>query len=644
MSSSQRGGTEEVDISSGSQYRYPPKSGNYFSTHFIMGGEKFDSPQPESFLFGENSDLNFLGTKPVPFPYPPPQANEPTKTLKALMNIRRDSVHLTKVKSEGEDGSETDDLGKYNVVFTVDSDVKMNVTIHYMCTEEVNSTGLTYTSKVPHLSSTSCHMRRGAGQVFSMPDHYLQAGDHEAELLGCLERDLLPVVIHCQSEEGDEPRQSHVTIAAVDKHTDGSFALKTLKQKLFVDGLCYLIQEIYGVERKSNDEIIDEEIDDTGAECVVCMCDSRDTIILPCRHLCLCNACADSLRYQANNCPICRAPFRALLQIRALQKTGHSATHPALAGEPQPEGVPPGYELVSLVEALNEPLVHASAAAVAHPPPLQLYVDSAVVERNAASSGGNKKRSKRRGSKDPHSAAAAGSSRDHRQRGSSDKNAASSPPPVEDPLDPEALPPAPASPPTRRVLVGSGGGSDVEIVDETVSSSRKSSGVLEKRGGSSRSLPTFQDPDCFSSASAHASQLGLDLGSGDSKDKEDTEEEKEPTTEDELLRDRDDTDTVFKDNEEDDEDDEPVIVSLGTEGMQTGSLPDTPRSAGSLRSSQESSSSANSSKQLLAGGGEGGGGGPGRSDTDSLAARKGSRPRSGRGIRTSSIAPQPDAF
>ena len=53
--------------------RYPPRSGNYFSTHFIMGGEKFDSPQPESFLFGENSDLNYLGYKPVPFPYPPPQ-------------------------------------------------------------------------------------------------------------------------------------------------------------------------------------------------------------------------------------------------------------------------------------------------------------------------------------------------------------------------------------------------------------------------------------------------------------------------------------------------------------------------------------------------------------------------------------------
>lgn len=65
----------------------------------------------------------------------------------------------------------------------------------------------------------------------------------------------------------------------------------------------------------------DDDTEDNGSECVICMCDVRDTLILPCRHLCLCNSCADSLRYQANNCPICRAPFRALLQIRALQKS-----------------------------------------------------------------------------------------------------------------------------------------------------------------------------------------------------------------------------------------------------------------------------------------------------------------------------------
>ena len=31
-----------------------------------MGGERFETTQPESYLFGENQDLNFLGNRPVP--------------------------------------------------------------------------------------------------------------------------------------------------------------------------------------------------------------------------------------------------------------------------------------------------------------------------------------------------------------------------------------------------------------------------------------------------------------------------------------------------------------------------------------------------------------------------------------------------
>lgn len=105
---------------------------------------------------------------------------------------------------------------------------------------------------------------------------------------------------------------------------------------------------------------IDDENEDNSGECVICMSDTRDTLILPCRHLCLCNSCADSLRYQANNCPICRAPFRALLQIRAVQKS-LSGTHTNITTQQQAlqdtnaENVPPGYIAVSLIEALNGP-------------------------------------------------------------------------------------------------------------------------------------------------------------------------------------------------------------------------------------------------------------------------------------------------
>ena len=100
--STNRSNSDETTLNTSSgAYRYPPKNGGaYFSNHFIMGGEKFDTPQPEAFLFGENSDLNFLDTKPAPFPYPPPQATEPTKTLRSLINIRRDSVHLSLIPGQ----------------------------------------------------------------------------------------------------------------------------------------------------------------------------------------------------------------------------------------------------------------------------------------------------------------------------------------------------------------------------------------------------------------------------------------------------------------------------------------------------------------------------------------------------------------
>ena len=59
------------------------------------------------------------------------------------------------------------------------------------------------------------------------------------------------------------------------------------------------------------------------------MSELRDTLILPCRHLCLCKICADNLRYQANNCPICRAPFIALLRLKAVRRISDARVTPA---------------------------------------------------------------------------------------------------------------------------------------------------------------------------------------------------------------------------------------------------------------------------------------------------------------------------
>lgn len=90
------------------------------------------------------------------FPYPPPQSNEPTKTLKSLVNIRKESLRFVrcpepvgKLADDNKIGDgppkSAEGNGKgtyYNIEFTFDCDARVAITIFYFCTEEVTPTGV----------------------------------------------------------------------------------------------------------------------------------------------------------------------------------------------------------------------------------------------------------------------------------------------------------------------------------------------------------------------------------------------------------------------------------------------------------------------------------------------------------------------
>lgn len=106
------------------------------------------------------------------------------------------------------------------------------------------------------MASEVYHCKRGVNQTFLQTSHIFNPTMFSSELSYTPDRDVYPIVIHCVADEGpEESKQSHTTICVVDHHSDGTYGLRALKQKIFVDGLCYLLQEIYGIENKCNNKV-----------------------------------------------------------------------------------------------------------------------------------------------------------------------------------------------------------------------------------------------------------------------------------------------------------------------------------------------------------------------------------------------------
>lgn len=69
-------------------------------------------------------------------------------------------------------------------------------------------------------------------------------------------------------------------------------------------------------------EIFGSETTADGAarqDCIVCQSEPRDTVALPCRHMCLCSKCADYMRtrtqYTSYKCPICREKIGRMMRL-----------------------------------------------------------------------------------------------------------------------------------------------------------------------------------------------------------------------------------------------------------------------------------------------------------------------------------------
>eukprot|EP01100_Stratorugosa_tubuloviscum_P013087 TRINITY_DN6424_c0_g1_i2.p1 TRINITY_DN6424_c0_g1~~TRINITY_DN6424_c0_g1_i2.p1 ORF type:complete len:260 (+),score=105.20 TRINITY_DN6424_c0_g1_i2:593-1372(+) len=80
----------------------------------------------------------------------------------------------------------------------------------------------------------------------------------------------------------------------------------------------YILQSVFGIE-------------DSELECVVCLSEPKDTILLPCRHFSVCAICLSKL----NRCPVCRSKIANHLWLKDLNYQQNSLNNESIESKEQ---------------------------------------------------------------------------------------------------------------------------------------------------------------------------------------------------------------------------------------------------------------------------------------------------------------------
>ena len=90
------------------------------------------------------------------------------------------------------------------------------------------------------------------------------------------------------------------------------------KQVVLINGLPFEIKSIYGLDHDDSTQEGKTVATDDGQseECLVCLSEKKNTLIMPCGHFCICEDCGQGLIKAKHTCPICRNFIQSLIPIK----------------------------------------------------------------------------------------------------------------------------------------------------------------------------------------------------------------------------------------------------------------------------------------------------------------------------------------
>jgi hypothetical protein len=265
----------------------------------------------------------------MPFPAGGPQAQQPPAMGGAVSEAHT-------IKNECTVTAETVkyDAGRCVLMFETNCNIPCEMEMHVAVRVDVMHGNAMITPNKPKPPPPKISIAAGHNVPHEMPVDLTNVTEQELAFLPEYPKQF-PIVLVLYYTATDDKTNHCAEYTMVSLRPTGKFLKQLLRTKAGV----FKIESLFGGEHADVGTIIEspqtrgpvggespqpegvmagvvEDNDEEGL-CVICLTNEKTTVVMPCRHLCLCKECAEELRQRSPKCPVCRGPIAQLVSVKS---------------------------------------------------------------------------------------------------------------------------------------------------------------------------------------------------------------------------------------------------------------------------------------------------------------------------------------
>ncbi|KAM3139749.1 hypothetical protein pb186bvf_008207 [Paramecium bursaria] len=190
------------------------------------------------------------------------------------------------------------DLSAYQLQFKFSCKERVQVKVHMIAKETIDSNFIT--QKIDCCITNQQDFEPGDEQFYN--NCQLDIRNYQIEQLTNIDinKRFFPLIILLISQTKKVYQYCYLKILPEE------LKIEIRDVKIERKGKAYSVKDIYGRLNESDDK-----------ECVICLTNKISALIIPCKHMCLCQMCCNNLMQRSSKCPICRnkiESFRVILK------------------------------------------------------------------------------------------------------------------------------------------------------------------------------------------------------------------------------------------------------------------------------------------------------------------------------------------